>query len=84
MFTASFDLECYTVAVPGRCGGTGRRKRLKIVRRKACGFESLHRHHSLTGSALMSAFSIVWYGVASRTFRCLCISECPVGLCRRA
>src|SRR5580698_8994229 len=29
----------------GPCGGTGRRTRLKIARRKAWGFDSLHGHH---------------------------------------
>jgi hypothetical protein len=34
----------YTSAL-SPCGGTGRRTRLKIVRRKAWGFDSLHGHH---------------------------------------
>ena len=36
-----------------RCVGIGRRPRLKIVWRNPCGFESHHRHHDGTKSALL-------------------------------
>jgi hypothetical protein len=40
-----------------RCGGTGRRSRLKICRSFApCGFKSLHRHHTSRSEFLLVRF----------------------------
>lgn len=51
----------WSVGVLRRCGGTGRRTRLKIVRSYPCGFESHHRYFQIyRGSQTVKVDRDIW------------------------